>query len=66
MRLKLFRVPDMAGAMSCVRAELGTKALILATRRTRKAVEITAALELAGEASPLLLIGPPGPAQARP
>lgn len=35
----------MAGAMSCVRAELGGEALILATRRTRDGVEITAALE---------------------
>lgn len=46
----------MAGAMSCVRAELGGEALILATRRTRAGVEITAALEpeaeIAGVAAP--------------
>jgi len=35
----------MAGAMAGVRAELGAEALILATRRTRDGVEITAALE---------------------
>jgi len=47
MRLKLFRAPDMAGAMASVRAALGPEALILATRRTRGGVEITAALEWA-------------------
>ena len=45
MRLKVFRAPDMAGAMACVREALGAEALILATRRTRDGVEITAALE---------------------
>ncbi len=45
MRLKLFRAPDMARAMACVRSELGAEALILATRRTREGVEVTAALE---------------------
>jgi len=45
MRLKLFHAPDMAGAMDSVRAELGAEALILATRRTRDGVEVTAALE---------------------
>lgn len=35
----------MAAAMASLRAELGAEALILATRRTREGVEITAALE---------------------
>jgi len=51
MRLKLFRAPDMAGAMASVRATLGPEALILATRRTREGVEITAALEPAEAAA---------------
>ncbi len=51
MRLKVFHAPDMAGAMSRVRATLGAEALILATRRTREGVEVTAALEPLVEAS---------------
>ena len=43
----------MAGAMACVRAELGAEALILATRRTREGVEITAALEPDPPAPPM-------------
>jgi flagellar biosynthesis protein FlhF len=45
MRLKLFRAPDMSGAMAQLRAELGGDALILATRLVRGGVEITAAVE---------------------
>ena len=59
MRLKVFRAPDMAGAMSCVRAELGGEALILATRRTREGVEITAALEPDGDATVATNAAPP-------
>lgn len=45
MRLKLYRAARMAEAMACVRAELGPDALILATRRVRDGVEVTAAVE---------------------
>jgi len=45
MRLKLFRGTTITEAMSRVRAELGSEALILATRRVANGVEITAALE---------------------
>lgn len=45
MRLKLFHAPGMAAAMAQVRAELGSEALILNTRRVANGVEITAALE---------------------
>lgn len=45
MRLKLYRAPSVADAMARVRAELGADALILATRRVRDGVEVTAALE---------------------
>lgn len=51
MRLKLYRAPLMAEAMARIRSELGNDALILATRRVRDGVEITAALEPA-EAPP--------------
>lgn len=66
MRLKVFRAPDMAGAMSCVRAELGGEALILATRRTRAGVEITAALEPDAEAVPPLRAPPIAPVAGAP
>lgn len=45
MRLKLYRAAGMAEAMARLRAELGSDALILATRRLGDGVEITAALE---------------------
>jgi flagellar biosynthesis protein FlhF len=45
MRLKLYRAADIAGAMAQVRAELGTDALILSSRRVADGVELTAALE---------------------
>jgi flagellar biosynthesis protein FlhF len=45
MRLKLFRAPTVTEAMALVRAELGTDALILSTRRTAEGVELTAAME---------------------
>jgi flagellar biosynthesis protein FlhF len=45
MRLKLYRAAAIAEAMACVRAELGSDALILATRRVADGVEVTAALE---------------------
>ncbi len=45
MRLKLYRARDVAGAMAQVRAELGTEALILSTRRLGDGVEVTAALD---------------------
>lgn len=45
MRLKLYRAPTMAEAMTRVRAELGSEALILGTRRCGEGIEVTAALE---------------------
>jgi flagellar biosynthesis protein FlhF len=61
MRLKNYRAPTMAEAMGLVRAELGTEALILSTRRVADGVEVTAALEqdgpgqrLPGHAPPLV------------
>ena len=57
MRLKLYRARDVAAAMAQVRAELGTEALILSTRRVGDGVEVTAALE-----NPL----PPAPVAADP
>jgi flagellar biosynthesis protein FlhF len=44
MRLKLYRAPDAREAMTRIRAELGTDALILGTRRVSDGVEITAAI----------------------
>lgn len=52
MRLKLYRAPTVAAAMAQVRAELGTDALILSTRRTGGGVEVTAALEPMAPALP--------------
>ena len=49
MRLKLYRATSVAEAMALVRAELGTEALILSTRRIAGGVELTAALEQEGE-----------------
>jgi flagellar biosynthesis protein FlhF len=51
MRLKTFRAAGMAAAMAQVRAELGSDALILSTRRISGGIEITAALEPAEEPS---------------
>jgi flagellar biosynthesis protein FlhF len=45
MRLKLYRARDVAAAMAQIRAELGSDALILSTRRVGDGVEVTAALE---------------------
>ncbi len=45
MRLKLYRALGVTEAMAQVRAELGSDALILATRRVADGVEITAALD---------------------
>ena len=61
MRLKRYRARGMAEAMAKVRAELGEDALILATRRVRDGVEITAALE--PDETPLLAppLAPPNP-----
>jgi len=47
MRLKVYHAANMAAAMDAVRAELGGDALILATRRTRDGVEVTAGVEAA-------------------
>ena len=58
MRLKLYRAPAMAQAMALVRAELGEDALILATRRVDRGVEVTAALE---PDEPLPMVAPPDP-----
>jgi flagellar biosynthesis protein FlhF len=45
MRLKLYRAATVPQAMALVRAELGSEALILNTRRWYEGVELTAALE---------------------
>ena len=45
MRLKLFHASSVAEAMQNIRAELGGDALILATKRTRNGVEVTAGVE---------------------
>ncbi|MCX7369636.1 MAG: hypothetical protein NTX90_12235 [Alphaproteobacteria bacterium] len=45
MRLKLFHGANMAEAVAQIRAELGADAIILEQRRTRRGVEVTAALE---------------------
>jgi len=50
MRLKLYRAASVAEAMAQVRADLGSEALILSTRRIAQGVELTAALERADEA----------------
>jgi flagellar biosynthesis protein FlhF len=52
MRVKLYRAPAIPAAMEQVRRELGTDALILATRRTAEGVEVTAAVEAAAEPAP--------------
>ncbi|MBS0558626.1 MAG: hypothetical protein JSR21_01080 [Proteobacteria bacterium] len=52
MRLKLIRAAGMNEAIARVRAELGTDALILATRRVADGVEITAALDPEEDAWP--------------
>ena len=49
MRLKLYRAASVAGAMAQVRAELGSEALILSTRRVAEGIELTAAIEPADE-----------------
>jgi flagellar biosynthesis protein FlhF len=63
MRLKLFRAPDMAGAMRRVRAEMGPEALILSSRRVAEGVEVTAALDhaepQAAEPAPAAAPAPP-------
>jgi flagellar biosynthesis protein FlhF len=51
MRLKRFRAAGIADAMAQVRAELGSDALILSTRRVYNGVEITAALDSEPELS---------------
>lgn len=58
MRLKLFRAPTVAAAMSQVRAAFGADALILGTRHLPDGVEVTAALE-PDHAAP----APPDPAR---
>jgi flagellar biosynthesis protein FlhF len=75
MRLRLFRAATLAQAMGRVRAELGTEALILGTRRVGDGVEVTAALEPAEpgaapradapSAAALAWHGVPGPLAAR-
>ncbi|MBW8270703.1 flagellar biosynthesis protein FlhF [Caldovatus aquaticus] len=63
MRLKLYRAASMPEAMRRIRAELGTDAIILATRRVADEVEVTAALEPEEDAAePLLIPPPPAPA----
>ena len=52
MRLKLYRAATVPEAMAMVRAELGSEALILGSRRVEDGVELTAALEPAEPAPP--------------
>ena len=54
MRLKLYRAPSVAAAMTMVRIDLGPDALILASRAVAGGVEVTAALEPAADAIPPL------------
>ena len=58
MRLKLYREAGVMEAMARVRAELGSDAIILSTRRVAEGVEVTAALETP-DAIPLA--APPSP-----
>jgi flagellar biosynthesis protein FlhF len=58
MRLKVYRAPAMAQAMAQVRAELGEDALILATRRAGRVVEVTAALDPEEPAPPAVPADP--------
>ncbi len=60
MRLKLYRAAGMAEAMAQLRAELGSDALILATRRVAGGVEVTAAIEPAPDPDPPPLEPDPG------
>ena len=52
MRLRRFRDATLRGAMAQVRAELGSEALILDTRRVGGGVEVTAALDETDAALP--------------
>jgi len=45
MRLRLFRAPAMAAAMTQVRRELGAEAIILSSRRVDGGIEVTAGLD---------------------
>src|ERR1700712_4787005 len=45
MRIRIFRAPTLAEAMSQIRVELGADALILSDRNRDGFVEVTAALE---------------------
>lgn len=56
MRLKLYRASGMAEAMTRLRTELGSDALILATKRTKDGVEITAAVEPQPDTGPPPLV----------
>jgi len=55
MRIKLFHGARIAEAMAKVRAELGSEALILATRAVGGGVEITAAIAGGDEAAPVAM-----------
>ena len=61
MRLKLYRAGDTAEAIARVRAELGSEAMILSSRRVAGGVEVTAALEQDDAPPP----PPPVPADPR-
>ncbi len=72
MRIKLYTAPGMPEALARIRAELGTDAIILSSRRIHGGVEVTASLEPEEAAlSPLPLrevvggrVAPPHEAQA--
>jgi flagellar biosynthesis protein FlhF len=53
MRLRLYRAASIADAISAVRADLGSEALILSTRRVGGGVELTAAVEPRHEPPPV-------------
>ena len=62
MRIRSFRARTVAAAMAAARAELGSEALILGTRRVADGVELTAATEPEHDPAPIAPIAPIAPA----
>ncbi len=63
MQLSLFRGTSMPAILARIRAEHGPDALILSTRRTGRAVEVTVGLEPPDDDPPSLALLPPPPPQ---
>ena len=59
MQLSLFRGTSMPAILARIRAEHGPDALILSTRRTGRAVEVTVGLEPPDDDPPSLVLAPP-------